>query len=514
METAIFTILTLGLTAGLSVAYIIPRRQEIMGNWAKYKTDPFLMFGAPFFKPADDPRSSAKFAEDNFMDVMSSLSNKIFLVFLQPVFELFSLFTTTLNSVLTNIFAFRELIKNMFTAFLRIFEPFMARFRSVSYQLRKTFIRLKDAINRVAAVTTAAIFAGISTIRTMLNIFELIKIVIGAIIITLIILTIFFWFVLWPVVPLILAAIGIIVAAGGGSTLGNAASVFCFAPDTKIILENGTTVPIQSISVGSLLKGGSSVEATMIFQTNPHLFYSYKGVIVSGSHIVYEGDDILFVKDSAYAIPCATAPTTYYCLSTSTRRIPIETPMGEIVEFADWEELDEEEDALLAWHNRVDIMLNRCPITVSYPKIMLESEAVLSPSTLIQTLTGLRPISDIKPGTWIFNSKGTPIQVLGVVTMDSSNVAGFHTLEKGAISCSCWVCPPGYDLWKPMHSFQRIFPVSTESILEDQWYSLFTEDGTFLLADGWAVRDFTDVGPDHIAETHPETLDILKQRSK
>jgi len=158
--------------------------------------------------------------------------------------------------------------------------------------------------------------------------------------------------------------------------------------------------------------------------------------------------------------------------------------------------------------------LNRCPITLDYPTQMLESEAVLSPSTLIQTPTGLTAISALRAGGQVFNAQGTPVRILGVVKMTSSNVAAFHTMGQAALSCSCWVQPPGYMLWKPMHSFARMFPLSAASIAEECWYSLFTEDGTFLLAGGWAVRDFTDVGPDHIADTHSETLRILKERSK
>jgi hypothetical protein len=512
METAIFTIMTVGLTVGLSVAYIIPRRKEIMANWGKYKTDPFLMFGAPFFKPDDDPRSTAQFAEDNFKDVMNSLTNKIFLVFLQPVFDLFSLFTNTLNSVLTNIFAFRDILKNMFKAFFRIFEPFLARFRSISHQLHKTFIRLKDAINRVGAVATAAIFAGISTIRTMLNLFQLMKIVIGAIIITLIVLTIFFWFVLWPVVPIIVAAIAIIVAAGGGDTLGDAASAFCFAPDTKIILENNITVPIQSIPLGATLKGGGTVEATMVFQTPPHPFYSYKGVIVSGSHIVYEPEPI-FVKDSIHATLTGETPIIYYCLQTSSRRIPIQTPTGEQIDFADWEELEEgDQESLASWQQTVEKILNRIVLSLDYPPAVLESEAVLSSSTLIQTPTKICPLSDIRPGDLVFNADGIPVRVLGVVQMDSSAVTSVHTMGKSTLSSACWVRPPGYGRWSLLHSFSRAFPPTSPP--PSSWMSLFTEDGTFLLASGWAVRDFTDVGPDHLEETHSETLHILKQRSK
>ena len=505
--------ITLGLTIGLSITYILPRRKEIMGNWGKYRTDPFMMFGAPFFKPDDDPRSAAQFAQDNFKDVMNSLADPVFSVFLQPVFELFSIFTSSLNSIMTNLFAFRGLMKQMFAAFLRIFEPFMARFRTVAHQLRKTFLHLKDAIGRVAATATAAIFAGISTLRTMLNVFELMKTVVVAIIITLVVLVFFFWFTLWPLVPLIIAAIALLVIAGGGSALGGAASAFCFGPDTQIQLQNGTIMPIHSIPLGAILKDGGVVEATMKFQTAPHPFYTYKGVVVSGSHIVYEPIPG-FVKDSVHATP-SSAPPVYYCLQTSTRRISVQSSSGDTIEFADWEELEEEdEDSLQEWYATIEKMLNGIVLSASYPKPMLMSDPVFAGSTLIQTPIGLRMLSSIQPGDKILNADAAPIKVLGVVRMDPSRVAESHSMGKGELSCACWVRPPGYTHWKPIHTFSRMFPPSTPSSSSDPWMSLFTEDGTFLLGGGWAVRDFTEVGPDHIQDTHPETLRILKQQSK
>ena len=515
LSVLLFGVITVGLFCAVSVSYIIPRRAEITKNWGKYKDNPLFLFGAFFFKPDGDPRSNLQFGQDNFMEVMDSLSTKIFMVFLQPVFELFKLFTNTIMSVLNNIFAFRDLLKTMFAAFLRIFEPFMARFRTISHQLRMTFLHLKDAIGRVAAVSTAAIFAGISTIRTMLNLFELMKIVIGAIIITLVILTIFFWFVLWPVVPLIVAAIAIIVAAGGGSTLGDAASAFCFAGGTLVEHEDGSTTPIESTMIGTKIKGGGIVEATMIFETQAHPFYLYKGVVVSGSHIVYEPTPEL-VQDSKYAIPMGTSPARYYCLQTSSRRISVRTPMGNSVEFADWEELEEEdESSLIAWHQMVEKTLNRCIMTVRYPKELLNSEALLSPSTLLQTSSGLCAISTIQPGMLVLNADGISVKVLGVVQMESSNVEQVQSVGKGMMSCSCWVRPPGIQLWRSLHTYARAFPLSPQtSTASDIWYNLFTEDGTFLLGSGWAVRDFTDVGPDYLVDTHSETLRILKERTK
>jgi hypothetical protein len=377
-----------------------------------------------------------------------------------------------------------------------------------------TFLHLKDAIGRVAAVSTAAIFAGISTIRTMLNLFKLMQIVIAAIIITLVVLTIFFWFVLWPVVPLIVAAIAIIIAAGGGDALGDSAGSFCFAGGTLVEHEDGSTTPIESTPLGTVLKDGGIVEATMRFDTKAHPFYLYKGIIVSGSHIVYEPTPEL-VQDSKYAIPMGTSPTQYYCLQTSSRRIPVRTPMGNSVEFADWEELEEEdESSLIAWSQMVEKTLNRCITTVHYPKALLNSEALLSSSTLLQTPTGLCAISTIQPGMLVLNAEGIPIKVLGVVQMNSSTVEQVQSVGKGMLSCSCWVRPPGIQLWRSLHSYARAFPLFPQTSIPAVWYNLFTEDGTFLLGSGWAVRDFTDVGPDHLVMTHSETLRILKERTK
>jgi len=133
---------------------------------------------------------------------------------------------------------------------------------------------------------------------------------------------------------------------------------------------------------------------------------------------------------------------------------------------------------------------------------------------LIQTPAGLCAISTIQPGSLVLNADGIPVKVLGIVQMDSSNVEQVQSVGKGMLSCSCWVRPPGIQLWRSLHSYARAFPLFPQTSTHDIWYNLFTEDGTFLLGSGWAVRDFTDVGPDHLVDTHSETLRILKERTK
>jgi hypothetical protein len=181
--------------------------------------------------------------------------------------------------------------------------------------------------------------------------------------------------------------------------------------------------------------------------------------------------------------------------------------------FADWEELEtDDEEALIAWRQQVERVLNRCVLTVTYPPAVLQSEAVLSFSTLLQTPTGICALSTICPGMMVLNADGLPVRVLGVVQMDPSAIVAVHPMGSGSLSSACWVRPPGYGQWTGLQTFARAFPPVSPGAVA--YGSLFTEDGTFLLANGWAVRDFSDVGPDHLAETHAETLRILKQRSK
>ena len=92
-----FIALTAGLVFTLAFAKAYMNSAEVSANWSKYKSDPLYMFAAYMFKPDDDPRSRFQFAADNFIDNIMDYVHKIFTVFLQPVMNIFRLFTNSLT---------------------------------------------------------------------------------------------------------------------------------------------------------------------------------------------------------------------------------------------------------------------------------------------------------------------------------------------------------------------------------------------------------------------------------
>ncbi len=82
---------------------------------------------------------------------------------------------------------------------------------------------------------------------------------------------------------------------GGGGGGGGG----CFAPGTAVEMADGSTKPVEDIRVGDKTRGGE-VTTTMIFSATCPIF-EYRGVVVSGSHAVFENGKWKRVADADYA---------------------------------------------------------------------------------------------------------------------------------------------------------------------------------------------------------------------
>jgi hypothetical protein len=226
-----------------------------------------------------------------------------------------------------------------------------------------------------------------------------------------------------------------------------------------------------------------------------------------------------FVNEHPDAVPVAarsasqdTQDTQLYCLITSTHRIPVAAASGAVIEFADWEEISSDTD-LAHWHAHVFEVLNAgargaAPAPTTTTTDILHSEAVISGRTKIWTPLGPAEIRGIHPGDAVLDAHGKPTRVTGVVCVDGSQVRAAEHLGGDAwISAAAWTSSDG-------GSTTWGHPTRTGPAdgIHD-WYSLFTEAGTFRLCEvgaiGLAVRDFTDIGADRIEETYTWVLDSL-----
>ena len=135
------------------------------------------------------------------------------------------------------------------------------------------------------------------------------------------------------------SAIGMAVGGPVGGVVGGViGSVFgCFLPNTKVTMSDNTTKNIIDINLNDNIEIGGRVFAHAKFLITD--LYDYKGVKVSGSHMVNEDNKWLRVEESNLAKSLGNKEHTVYTLGTDNRRILINNIL-----FTDYFEVDEKEE--------------------------------------------------------------------------------------------------------------------------------------------------------------------------
>jgi len=500
--------LTVFMLLALSTIAAYVRRDEIMGNWSKYRDNPLYMFSAPMFKPDNDPRSRLTFAMDNFVSVLNGVIIKIFGVFLQPILKIIQGLLESVTGQATGIMNMRGIFTNMFKKFTSVTDIFQARYNRTFHALRMTWTKLRESLDKTFAATIATLYAGVSTFRIIENSFKLMTIVSIAILSILLGIVIFFFFVLWPILPLIIIAIHFVAQTPYAGEVTGMQEAFCFAGETLLPTTRGPT-PIKELKIGDILvhADGShtTVSATMIFDGTYEPLYDLFGVQVSGAHIVFNAAGYpLNVKDHPHARPSVNvAPRQVYCLITSDNKIPVISNNG-ITTFADWEEISTDDD-LAAWNRTIFGILNPDAEYVVPSAASIDSEAAISGQAQVQTPHGPVSISNLHPGATVYDEHGVPTLVTGFVQIGYPEVAAAAQLDTTTfVSAGAWV-RSGKLFVQPQETVTP--PTGTN------WYMLFTEAGTFRLVTSdsavHSVRDFSDVGVEDLKSTYAATLTAL-----
>ena len=134
------------------------------------------------------------------------------------------------------------------------------------------------------------------------------------------------------------AAIGTAVGGPVGGVVGGVIGkvIGCFLPNTLVSMSDGSKKKIIDIELKDNVAIGGFVFATCKFLVND--IYDYKGVKVSGSHLVNEKGNWLKVQDSKLAKLISTEDTVVYTLGTKNRRILINDIL-----FTDYFDIDEQQ---------------------------------------------------------------------------------------------------------------------------------------------------------------------------
>ena len=134
------------------------------------------------------------------------------------------------------------------------------------------------------------------------------------------------------------SAVGMAVGGPVGGVVGGVIGrvVGCFLPDTLISMADGSKKKIIDIELKDNIAVGGFVFATGKFLVND--LYDYKGVKVSGSHLVNEKGNWIKVEDSKLSKLISTDDTVVYTLGSKNRRILINDIL-----FTDYFDIDEQQ---------------------------------------------------------------------------------------------------------------------------------------------------------------------------
>ena len=132
---------------------------------------------------------------------------------------------------------------------------------------------------------------------------------------------------------------------GGGSGGGDS----CFLPDTLVTMANGSVKKIIDVDIGDEVAVGGKVFATGKFLNDE--LYDYKGIKVSGSHMVNEDGVWMRIRDTKHGKTLGNDQNIVYVFGSENRRILINGIL-----FTDYFEtkeqdklLDNEEDFFKNW---------------------------------------------------------------------------------------------------------------------------------------------------------------------
>lgn len=495
------------LTVSLSLLMTSVDIEKTKANWEEERCELGVVLLGFLYKPYDDPKSSSEFAKENFNFCIGRTFEDIFKTFLSPLTVVIGKAldsTSVLNEVMGGL---RFLQAKMMLSFRKLLEPFWRRFVLTGIYFSRVFQRLYSAMLRAGGIAVATLYMAMGIQITLENFVKFFIKVVIILIFIIAALFILLFFILAPTLPLILTVMAALIAGGLGAALGSVGDTFCFAPDTKLKMYNGSYLEIHAIQAGDLLADGSIVEGVLEVDATDEAMYSVDGIHVSGAHILWcsEKRSWMSVNEYPNKVP-APSQSRVFCLRTTSRTLSVQGQSGKLWKFRDWEELPFEiRNVDQIWDTMVDTILNgdhvpstdlpnEYPLIGSMCRVWLRDEE--SRNHYIQ-------IDEVKIGDEVFGEEGFT-KVLGVYKGLNESI------HPETISGGCWVRLNNIHKWNHPNPID----LSQDKNSKSPGYHLITESGNFcIMAKNYSgfVRDFTEVGIDQLPLTYPFVATLLEK---
>jgi hypothetical protein len=481
------TIAIIGFTLATVFAMTLADRNSVMAKWPEVRCNLPTMLSAFLYKPSDYNGSAADFAADNFNFCLSGLAGKALSTATQPAVGLIKgqAAATGVVGQLQN--SVRNMLGNLHRDFSKNLDGFYMKYRLFQGVSSRLAQYLRASMGKLEGIIGASTYLAISTFVSLMNTVEFIVWVAIIIILILVVIFIILFFFLAPFTPLLLTIIGIITAAGFGTAIGGAASVFCFSPNTPVILADGSLRPISQLSVGTELLDGAKVEGMFIFDGSETPLYDLNGIMVSGTHLVYNAHTKTYMEVASHPDAHLTDNKSkyVYCPITTTRHVPVQNSYGQLTIFCDWEEVSSDE-AEAEWATAVASIIGNNPAYNAGPA------GFGADAYVYNSLNHAVKITEVNIGDTIYDN-GRQVKVLGKVHrfVSDSKISGTWSWDRFAHK---WV--------------QNSGPYNANMDL----YHLITDSGTFMVKINnrkYIVRDATEVGVQNLRSCTPTVLKSL-----
>jgi hypothetical protein len=251
---------------------------------------------------------------------------------------------------------------------------------------------------------------------------------------------------------------------------------FCFDGDTLINTLNGK-IKIKNLVPGNKLSNDNEIISCQQFINNT-IMYNYKGIIVSGSHLVKENNNWLRVCDSNLSFPVKFPDKYIYCLTTSKGIIPIKS-----IIFKDFSESDNYRlnhninDIILQELNQTKIIRNK--FTCNYIEHGLDGNITINNKN----------IKDIQVGDKINNSI-----ILGKIIINARKLDIYKYKQKYILSGNVKVNEK--DLWIKVKDSYYSEPIINYK--NEYLYHLITSNEKLLLHNTLEICDYFEIHDKYI----------------
>lgn len=413
---------------------------NIQNNWSEYRCQPLMMPFAGMF---------GHDVNENFQFCLQQIIQEQTRGVTGPFAGGMLGFTTILTNLMNSVNSFRVTMATLVGGVLKIISEFKARMTALMGRVKLSASRMKAMMYRVYGTMTAVMFMGISAQTGIANFGD----------------TFIFKFI----------------------------DTFCFPPEQLIELEIREKVPIHTVKIGTVLKGGHTVESTYTFYADGQPMVRIGNVIVSSNHFVKHLRKWILSKDHPDAISVGDwsggTQRPLVCLSTDTHRIPIDDYI-----FADYDETDEANATTQNW---VDQSLNgRVRRDTPYPDVSYEIGS--PPKTRVKTLEGYKSLSEIKLGTFISEKQ----KVVGIQKSMTDELCKLPSGEKVAIGTLLWNSSKG--------EWVRAYTMYPVELQVSETIALFVSPGAqYELEGGQIIRDAMEI---YSPDTKQEYAKILTSK--